>query len=138
YGFVAAVDREIIRDPEREVGYGITNLWDEIVETLQGAPESTDTELGGYAEARMSREAWTRAIDASDLVHGEEVEDKSKKKRLEDVPVVRDFPEVFPKDLPGLSPIRPVEFQIDLVPGAALVARAPYRLAPSEMKVLAK
>nr|GFC96504.1 putative reverse transcriptase domain-containing protein [Tanacetum cinerariifolium] len=63
-----------------------------------------------------------------------EVEDKSEKKRLEDVPIVRNFPEVFPKDLPGLPPIRPVEFQIDLVPGAALVARAPYRLAPSEMK----
>nr|GFB89857.1 putative reverse transcriptase domain-containing protein [Tanacetum cinerariifolium] len=49
---------------------------------------------------------------------------------------LRDFPEVFPEDLPGLPPIRPVEFQIDLVPGAAPVARAPYRLAPSEMKDL--
>nr|GFC59245.1 reverse transcriptase domain-containing protein [Tanacetum cinerariifolium] len=44
-----------------------------------------------------------------------EVEDKSKKKQLEDVPIVRDFPEVFPEDLSGLPPIRPVEFQIDLV-----------------------
>nr|GEU43198.1 hypothetical protein [Tanacetum cinerariifolium] len=115
-------DREIMCDPEREVGYGITDLWDEIVETLHEAPVSTNTELGGYvrefesrvrqdmdeiytrlddeqterqplagrlnmlfrdrrahahthllmeAEARMSREAWTRAIDACDLVHGE-------------------------------------------------------------------
>nr|GFC32209.1 hypothetical protein [Tanacetum cinerariifolium] len=122
YGFVATVDREIMRDPEREVGYGITDSWDEIVETLQGAPVSTDTELGGYVkefetrvrqdtdeiytrlddeqterqllagrlnmlfrdrrahaytrqlmetEARMSKEAWARATDASDLVHGE-------------------------------------------------------------------
>nr|GFB21576.1 hypothetical protein [Tanacetum cinerariifolium] len=106
---------------QREVGYGITNSWDEIVETLQGAPVSTDTELGGYVrefearvrqdtdeiymrlddeqterqllagrlnmlfrdrrahaytchlmetEARMSREAWVRVTDASDLVHG--------------------------------------------------------------------
>ncbi|GJX64775.1 hypothetical protein Tco_0299118 [Tanacetum coccineum] len=46
YGFVATMDREIRRDPEREVGYGITDSWDEIVETLQGAPVSTDTELG--------------------------------------------------------------------------------------------
>ncbi|GJZ82267.1 putative reverse transcriptase domain-containing protein [Tanacetum coccineum] len=45
-----------------------------------------------------------------------------------------DFPDVFPEDLPGLPPTRQVEFQIDLVPGAAPVARAPYRLAPSEMK----
>nr|GFD02059.1 hypothetical protein [Tanacetum cinerariifolium] len=108
--------------PEREVGYGITDSWDEIVETLQGAPVSTDTDLGGYmrefemrvrqdtdeiymrlddkqterqllagrlnmlfrdrrahaytrhlmeTEARMSREAWVRSTDASDLVRGE-------------------------------------------------------------------
>nr|GFB26128.1 hypothetical protein [Tanacetum cinerariifolium] len=107
---------------EREIGYGITDSWDEFVETLQGAPVSTDTELGGYVrefetrvrqdtdeiymrlddeqterqllagrlnmlfrdrrahaytrqlmetEARMSREAWVRPTDASDLVHGE-------------------------------------------------------------------
>nr|GEW01226.1 hypothetical protein [Tanacetum cinerariifolium] len=111
-----------MRDPEREVGYGITDSWDEIVEYLQGAPVSTDTELGGYVrefetrvrhdtdeiymrlddeqterqllagrlnmlfrdrhahaytrqlmktEARMSREAWVRATDTSDLVHRE-------------------------------------------------------------------
>nr|GFC59622.1 putative reverse transcriptase domain-containing protein [Tanacetum cinerariifolium] len=67
-----------------------------------------------------------------------DVEDKSEKKRLEDMPIVRNFPEVFPEDLPGLPPTRPVEFQIDLVPGTEPVARAPYRLAPSEMKELAK
>ncbi|GJR04985.1 putative reverse transcriptase domain-containing protein [Tanacetum coccineum] len=65
-------------------------------------------------------------------------EDKSEEKRLEDVPIVRDFPDVFPEDLPGLPPARQVEFQIDLVPGAAPVARAPYRLAPSEMKELSE
>ncbi|GJV03079.1 putative reverse transcriptase domain-containing protein [Tanacetum coccineum] len=57
-------------------------------------------------------------------------DEKIEGKRLEDVPIVRDFPE----DLPGIPPARQVEFQIDLVPGAAPVARAPYRLAPSEMK----
>ncbi|GJY11190.1 hypothetical protein Tco_0379375 [Tanacetum coccineum] len=46
------------------------------------------------------------------------------------------FPKVFLEDLPGLPPTRQVEFQIDLMPGAAPVARAPYRLAPSEMKEL--
>ncbi|GJY27980.1 putative reverse transcriptase domain-containing protein [Tanacetum coccineum] len=65
-----------------------------------------------------------------------ETEDKSEEKRLEDVPTVRDFPEVFPEDLPGLPPTRQVEFQIDLVPGAAPVARAPYRLAPTELQEL--
>ncbi|GJS74920.1 putative reverse transcriptase domain-containing protein [Tanacetum coccineum] len=67
-----------------------------------------------------------------------EAEDKSEKKRLDNVPIVRDFPEVFPEDLPGLPPTRQVEFQIDLIPGAAPVARAPYRLAPSEMKELSE
>ncbi|GJY32278.1 putative reverse transcriptase domain-containing protein [Tanacetum coccineum] len=61
------------------------------------------------------------------------MEKKSDEKRLEDIPVVREFPEVFPKDLPGFPPVREVEFQIDLIPGATPVARAPYRLAPSEM-----
>nr|GFB09958.1 hypothetical protein [Tanacetum cinerariifolium] len=100
YGFVATMDREIMRDPEREVGYGITDSWDEIVEALQGAPVSTDTELDDEqserqllagrlntlfknrrahaytrhlmeTESRMSREAWVRSTDASDLVRGE-------------------------------------------------------------------
>ncbi|GJS18095.1 putative reverse transcriptase domain-containing protein [Tanacetum coccineum] len=67
-----------------------------------------------------------------------ENKDESKEKRFEDVPTVRDFPEIFPEDLPRLPPIRQVEFQIDLVLGAAPVARAPYRLAPSEMEELFK
>nr|GEZ13237.1 hypothetical protein [Tanacetum cinerariifolium] len=65
-------------------------------------------------------------------------EDKSEGKQLKDVPIVQDSLEVFPEDLPGLPPVRPVEFQIDLIPGAAPVARAPYRLAPSEMKELSE
>ncbi|GJX40914.1 putative reverse transcriptase domain-containing protein [Tanacetum coccineum] len=64
-------------------------------------------------------------------------EKEPKEKRLEDVPVIRDYPEVFPDDLPGLLPPRQVEFKIELVPGASPVARTPYRLAPSEMKELA-
>ncbi|GJY35781.1 putative reverse transcriptase domain-containing protein [Tanacetum coccineum] len=64
------------------------------------------------------------------------LEKKSAEKRLEDIPVVREFLEVFPEDLPGLPPVRQVEFQIYLIPGAAPVARAPYRLAPSEMQEL--
>ncbi|GKD82714.1 hypothetical protein Tco_1349553, partial [Tanacetum coccineum] len=69
YGFVATMDREIRRDPEREVGYGITDSWDEIVETLQGAPVSTDTELGRHMTAFKTRvrqdtyEIYTRLND---------------------------------------------------------------------------
>ncbi|GJZ59230.1 putative reverse transcriptase domain-containing protein [Tanacetum coccineum] len=64
------------------------------------------------------------------------MEKKSYEKRLEDIPIVREFPEVFHKDLRGLPPVRQVEFQIDLIPGTTPVARTPYRLAPSEMQEL--
>ncbi|GJY10936.1 putative reverse transcriptase domain-containing protein, partial [Tanacetum coccineum] len=74
------------------------------------------------------------------LVHvtTKETKDKSGEKRLKDVPIVQDFPKIFLEELPDLPPTRQVEFQIDLMPGAAPVARAPYRLAPSEMKKLSK
>ncbi|GJW81068.1 putative reverse transcriptase domain-containing protein [Tanacetum coccineum] len=62
------------------------------------------------------------------------MENKSKEKRLEDVPIIHDFPEVFPKEFPGLPSPRQVEFRIDLVPRVAPVVRAPYRLAPSKMR----
>ncbi|GJZ81667.1 hypothetical protein Tco_0646661 [Tanacetum coccineum] len=100
FGFVATIDREIRRDPEREVGYGITDLWDEIVEALQDTDDIymrlddeqsqrqllagrlnmlfRDRRAHAYTchlmetKARLSREAWRRSMDASDLAHGEE------------------------------------------------------------------
>ncbi|GKG14754.1 hypothetical protein Tco_0354354, partial [Tanacetum coccineum] len=69
-------------------------------------------------------------------ITAKETEDMSGEKRLEDVPIVRDFLEVFPKELPGLPLTRQVEFQIDLMPGASPVARAPYRLALFQIKEL--
>nr|GEU78967.1 reverse transcriptase domain-containing protein [Tanacetum cinerariifolium] len=71
-------------------------------------------------------------------ISAKEEEDKSEEKQLKDVPVIQDYPEVFPKDLPGLPPVRPVKFHIDLILGAVPVARAPYRLAPSKMKELSE
>ncbi|GJV39224.1 putative reverse transcriptase domain-containing protein [Tanacetum coccineum] len=63
------------------------------------------------------------------IIRAQLIEKKSDEKRQKDIPVVREFPEVFPEDLPGLPPVRQVEFQIDLIPGATPVAREPYRLA---------
>ncbi|GKB33393.1 putative reverse transcriptase domain-containing protein [Tanacetum coccineum] len=60
------------------------------------------------------------------------------RKKIRTYYLPEDFPEVFPEDLQGLPPARPVEFKIDLIPGAAPVARAPYRLAPSEIKELSE
>ncbi|KAJ9538003.1 hypothetical protein OSB04_030736 [Centaurea solstitialis] len=62
------------------------------------------------------------------------IDAKKEKKGVSDVPIVKDFPEVFPEDLTGLPPDRQIEFRIELTPGASPIARAPYRLAPSEMK----
>nr|GFB41142.1 putative reverse transcriptase domain-containing protein [Tanacetum cinerariifolium] len=57
--------------------------------------------------------------------------------KLEDIPIVRKFPDVFSEDLSGLSPSREVEFRIDLIHEAMPVAKSPYRLAPTEMQELA-
>ncbi|XP_042446393.1 uncharacterized protein LOC122031333 [Zingiber officinale] len=56
--------------------------------------------------------------------------------RLSDVPIVREFSDVFPDELPGLPPKRQVEFTIELVPGTAPVSKTPYRMAPKELEEL--
>ncbi|GJV17131.1 putative reverse transcriptase domain-containing protein [Tanacetum coccineum] len=63
---------------------------------------------------------------------------KTKDKKQEEIVMVRDFPEVFPDDLSGLPPLREIEFQIELIPGAVPVAKSPYRLAPSELEELSQ
>ena len=65
------------------------------------------------------------------------VEKRDKERKIEDIPIIREFPKVFPDDVSGLPPARQVKFRIDLVPGANPVAKSPYRLAPSEMQELA-
>ena len=56
--------------------------------------------------------------------------------KIETIPVVNEFPDVFLKDLPGLPPDRDVEFVIDVMPGTAPISKAPYRMALTEMKEL--
>ena len=53
-----------------------------------------------------------------------------------DIPIVTDFPDLFPEELPGMPPQRDVEFSIDLLPGTGPIAKAPYRMAPAEMREL--
>src|ERR1041384_7534434 len=55
---------------------------------------------------------------------------------LEDIPVVRDFPDVFPEELPGMPPERAVEFIVDLIPGTAPISKRPYKMAPHELAEL--
>src|ERR1041385_5527471 len=55
---------------------------------------------------------------------------------IEDILVVRDFPDVFPEELPGIPPDRCVEFIVDLIPGIAPISRRPYKMAPHELAEL--
>ncbi|KAA3473766.1 DNA/RNA polymerases superfamily protein [Gossypium australe] len=61
---------------------------------------------------------------------------KVSESKNESVPVVYEYPDVFPEELPGLPPIREVEFAIELIPGTSLISIAPYRMAPTELKEL--
>ena len=56
--------------------------------------------------------------------------------KLDDIPVVRDFPNVFPEDLPGMPIDREIEFSIDLLLGTSPISKAPYQMAPTELKEL--
>ena len=54
---------------------------------------------------------------------------------VDEIPVVREFPDVFPDDIAGLPPDREVEFTIDLIPGTEPISIPPYRMAPAELRV---
>nr|GEV45467.1 hypothetical protein [Tanacetum cinerariifolium] len=121
-------------------------------EKLVRIPYGNETLIFCGDESNDGRESWLTIISCSKAqeymtrgcqiflaqISAKNKEDKSEGKQLKDVPIIRDFPEVFPEDLSGLPPARPVEFQIDLIPGADLVTRVPYRLASSEMKELSE
>ncbi|KAE8687051.1 Detected protein of unknown function [Hibiscus syriacus] len=64
------------------------------------------------------------------------IDSRAQEKRLEEIPIVREFPDVFPAELPGLPQDREVEFQIEIMPGTAPIAMAPYRMAPKELQEL--
>nr|GEZ39282.1 putative reverse transcriptase domain, ribonuclease H-like domain, aspartic peptidase domain protein [Tanacetum cinerariifolium] len=96
--------------------------------------KADDTSRSNHGHQQQSFKKKNVAKTFMAQISAKKEEDKLGGKQLKDVPIVWDFSEVFLEDLPGLPLARPVEFQIDLIPGAAPVARAPYRLAPSEMK----
>nr|GEZ93517.1 putative reverse transcriptase domain-containing protein [Tanacetum cinerariifolium] len=89
-----------------------------------------------YAKILCDEKAVHIPIDGETLIIRVIEKKKSNEKRIENIPVVREFPDIFPEDLLGLPPIRQVEFQINQILGAAPVACASYRLAPSEMHEL--
>ena len=96
-----------------------------------------------YGEWRRAPSGLISAISARCLLQkgckgylAHVVDTRSNEARLEGVPVVRDFLDVFPDDLPGLPPEREIDFPIDLVPGTAPISLPPYRITPVELKEL--
>ena len=69
-------------------------------------------------------------------VHVEEIDQQTEEELLDAIPVIREFKEVFPKEIPHLPPKREIDFSIDLVPGATPISRAPYRMSPPELMEL--
>ena len=61
---------------------------------------------------------------------------KENERKLEDTLVVQEFPDVFPKELPGLPPEREIEFAIKVAPGTKPISKAPYRMSLTELKEL--
>jgi len=64
------------------------------------------------------------------------LEVKEEEVRVENIPVVCEFPDVFPEELPGLPPQREINFEIELILGAQPISKAPYRMAPTKLKDL--
>ena len=96
-----------------------------------------------YGERRPAPSGLIYAISASCLLQkgckgylAHIVDTRSSEVRLEDLPVVRDFLDVFPDDLPGSPPEREIDFPIDLVLGTAPISLPPYRMTPAELKEL--
>lgn len=61
---------------------------------------------------------------------------QQKELKLEDIPIVKEFPDIFPKELLGLPPNREIEFSIDLILGTGPISKAPYHMAPAKLREL--
>nr|GEV78004.1 putative reverse transcriptase domain-containing protein [Tanacetum cinerariifolium] len=128
YHGVIIYDEKIVRVPfRREI----------LIFQGNGDNQREESRLNIISCTKAQRYLSKRCVVFLARITTKDAKDKSEGKRLEDVPIVKDFLEVFPEDLPGIPPARQVELQIDSVPGASPVARAPYRLAPSKIKELA-
>ena len=64
------------------------------------------------------------------------LDSKREQGNFENIPVIREFPDVFPEELPGVPPEREVDLSIEVVQGMTSILRAPYRMAPTELKEL--
>ncbi|CAH1440061.1 unnamed protein product [Lactuca virosa] len=97
---------------------------------IYGDKPSTNLHIISCIQAQKCLRKENHAFLAHIVDTSQEVKD------IQNIPEVRDFPDIFPEELPGLPPQRQVEFRIDLVPRATPVAKSPYRLAPTETQEL--
>ena len=98
-----------------------------IVHGIQSGP------LSNVISAIQSRRFLKKGCEASLALV---LDSKRGQVKLEDIPMVKEFPDVFPEELQGLPPKREVDLSIDILPGTALISRAPYRMAPTELQEL--
>ncbi|MFS8027127.1 putative nucleotidyltransferase, Ribonuclease H [Helianthus anomalus] len=103
-----------------------------VIKTPSGEPLiiQGNTQYGLPEQVSMLKAS--RCLKKGCVIYMAQVTIDEQKPKIEDIPVISEYPE----ELPGLPPDRQVEFRIDIIPGAAPIARAPYRLAPTEMKEL--
>ncbi|XP_073317296.1 uncharacterized protein [Primulina huaijiensis] len=104
-------------------------------------PDQEEVVFHGKSKERKSllsaSQAWRAMKSGEDIYLAMVSEIKEEvERKLEDIPTVREFPDIFPEELSGTVPNREIEFEINLVPGAAPISKAPYRMAPAELKEL--
>ena len=119
----------------------LMNCWDKTLHcvdeegkpfTLKGKPKPIIVrQISALQLKRTAREGYQVYA-----VHVEEIEQQTEEELLDAIPVIREFKEVFPKEIPHLPPKREIDFSIDLVPGATPVSRVPYRMSPRELMEL--
>ncbi|XP_076956140.1 uncharacterized protein LOC143631186 [Bidens hawaiensis] len=106
------------------------------------APDKQTIQIAGDKDAghvsKISMMKANKCLNQGCLAFIAYVTEESKPKEIKDVPIVSEFPDVFPDELSRIPPNREVEFIMDLMPGTAPIAKSPYRLAPTEMKELKK
>ncbi|XP_021974870.1 uncharacterized protein LOC110869983 [Helianthus annuus] len=103
-------------------------------------PSGESVTIQGYTQyglpSNVSILKVSQCLKSGCVIYMAQVSVNEPKPKIEDIPIISEYLDVFPDELPGLPPERQVEFRIDILPGSAPIARAPYRLAPTEMKEL--
>ncbi|XP_073021745.1 uncharacterized protein [Primulina eburnea] len=104
-------------------------------------PSQKEITYHGKAKKRKSllsaSQTW-KAMKSGEIVYLAMVNEVNEgvELKIEDIPVVQEFSDVFPEELPGMVPDREIKFEINLVPGATPISKAPYRMAPAELNEL--